>query len=103
MAGSCVRQFSPPRGDQLDHYNDELAINVGTGADVSIAELAQLVADVVYPAARLSFDNSKPDGPPRKLLDVGRLHQLGWRHKIELREGIEATYEWFLQNAVPDS
>jgi GDP-L-fucose synthase len=52
----------------------------------------------VYPDAALAFDTSKPDGTPRKLLDVSRLHALGWRHRTSLREGIESTYRWFLQN-----
>jgi GDP-L-fucose synthase len=56
------------------------------------------VRDIVYPEAQLVFDTSKPDGTPRKLLDVSRLHALGWRHKIALREGIATTYQWFLAN-----
>jgi GDP-L-fucose synthase len=79
----------------MEHYDDADHINVGTGEDLSILELAHLVRDVVYPSAKLVFDSSKPDGTPRKLLDIRRLHQLGWRHRIELREGIEQTYEWF--------
>jgi GDP-L-fucose synthase len=82
----------------MEHYESSEHINVGTGQDLSIHELAELVRDVVYPDARLVFDPSKPDGTPRKLLDVSRLHALGWRHRIELREGIESTYEWFLGN-----
>ena len=82
----------------MRHYDDALHINIGTGIDLSIAELARMVADVVYPEARIVFDTSKPDGTPRKLLDVSRLHALGWRHQIELRQGIEATYRWFLEN-----
>jgi GDP-L-fucose synthase len=73
---------------------------VGTGEDLSIRELAEMVAAVVYPEGRLVFDASKPDGTPRKLLDVSRLHALGWRHRIELREGIEATYRWVLDHHV---
>jgi GDP-L-fucose synthase len=57
-----------------------------------------MVGEVVHPGARLAFDVSKPDGTPRKLLDVSRLHALGWRHSIGLREGIESTYAWFLAN-----
>ncbi len=82
----------------MDHYGDEIHINVGVGEDMSIRELAELVRDVVYPEALLVFDSTKPDGTPRKLLDVTRLHELGWRHRIELREGIEATYRWFLDH-----
>jgi len=80
----------------MSHYDDEGHINVGVGEDLSIRELAEMVRDVVHPAAQLVFDPAKPDGTPRKLLDVARLHELGWRHRIGLREGIEATYQWFL-------
>jgi len=84
----------------MRHYNAPEHINVGTGEDLSILQLAQLVRDVVYPAAELKFDPTKPDGTPRKLLNVNRLHQLGWRHRTELHEGIVATYEWFKANRV---
>jgi GDP-L-fucose synthase len=90
LASACA--FLMQRYDGFDH------INVGTGEDLSIRELAQLVAEVVHPDARLVFDTGKPDGTPRKLLDVSRLHALGWRHTISLREGIAATYDWFLAN-----
>jgi GDP-L-fucose synthase len=79
----------------MRHWNAEMHINVGTGEDLSITQLAELVRDVVYPDATLAYDASKPDGTPRKLLDVSRLHALGWRHRTSLREGIASTYEWF--------
>jgi GDP-L-fucose synthase len=82
----------------MERYDAAEHINVGTGEDLSILELAQLVRDVVYPAAELTFDRSKPDGTPRKLLDVSRLHQIGWRHRVELRAGIASTYDWFVRN-----
>jgi GDP-L-fucose synthase len=82
----------------MAHYEEDRHINVGTGEDLSIGELASLVRDIVYPVASLTFDTSKPDGTPRKLLDVSRLHALGWRHRTPLREGIESTYRWFLRN-----
>jgi GDP-L-fucose synthase len=82
----------------MDNYNDARHLNVGTGEDLSIRELAEMVRDRVHPSARLIFDTSKPDGMPRKLLDVSRLQQLGWRHRIGLREGIATTYDWFLQH-----
>ena len=82
----------------LRHYDDALHVNVGTGVDLTIRELAETVRDVVHPSAELAFDPTKPDGTPRKLLDVTRLHDLGWRHTIELRAGIESTYRWFLAN-----
>jgi len=91
LAGACAFL--------MQHYDDAQHINVGTGEDLSIRELAQLVANVVHPDARLVFDSEKPDGTPRKLLDVSRLHALGWRHSIELRDGIASTYQWFLAHA----
>jgi GDP-L-fucose synthase len=80
------------------HYDKAEHINVGTGEDLTIRELAEAVRDVVHPEAALTFDPSKPDGTPRKLLDVSRLHDLGWRHTIALRYGIESSYRWFLEN-----
>ncbi len=82
----------------LEHYDSPETINVGTGSDVTIRELAETVADVAGWAGRMVFDTSKPDGTPRKLLDVSRLAGLGWRPRIGLREGIASTYEWFLAN-----
>jgi GDP-L-fucose synthase len=79
----------------MDRYSDARHLNVGTGEDLTIRELAGLVRDAVHPAARLVFDTSKPDGAPRKLLDVTRLHALGWRHRVGLAEGIRSTYGWF--------
>jgi len=83
----------------MNRYEDETAINVGWGKDISIAELARLIADVVGYAGDIRFDPSKPDGTPRKLLDVSRLSALGWQPSIELRVGIEQAYQWFLQNS----
>ena len=80
----------------MQHYDGFDHINVGTGEDLSIRELAELIAGIVHPGARLVFDTEKPDGTPRKLLDVSRLHELGWRHSIALRDGLATTYEWFL-------
>lgn len=77
-------------------FDGESHINVGTGEDISIRDLAELLRDIVAPGIELQFDSSKPDGMPKKLLDVGRLHAMGWRHRIGLREGIEATYGWFV-------
>ncbi len=82
----------------MDTYEDELHINVGTGEDLAIADLARLVAEVVHPTASLVFDTSKPDGMPRKVLDVSRLHGTGWKHTIDLRDGLESSYQWFLDN-----
>jgi GDP-L-fucose synthase len=72
-------------------------INVGTGEEVSIKELAPLIREIVGFEGRLEFDTTKPDGTPRKLCDVTRLHALGWKHGIGLREGVRSTYEWYLE------
>ncbi len=78
------------------HYDEPDIINVGVGADLSIRELAELVCRVVGFNGRLVFDASKPDGTPRKLLDVSRLGTLGWQARISLEDGIRETYQWFL-------
>ena len=79
-------------------YEGEGHVNVGTGEDLSIRELAETLREIIYPEAVLTWDAAKPDGMPRKLLDVSLLHRLGWRHKIGLREGVASTYDWFLEN-----
>jgi len=81
------------------HYDEPGIVNVGTGEDLTIAELAQLLASSIGYSGGLYFDRSKPDGTPRKLLDVTKLHGLGWRHSISLADGIRSTYEWFLANS----
>jgi GDP-L-fucose synthase len=73
-------------------------INVGTGVDCSIRHLAHLMADVIGFRGEVKFDASKPDGTPRKLLDVGRLRSLGWEAGIGLHEGLRSTYRWYLDN-----
>lgn len=88
LADACVHLMT-------QGYDGPL-VNIGTGEDVTIRELAETVMDVVGFAGRIVYDASKPDGTPRKLLDVGRLHALGWRHKFELRQGIELAYRDFL-------
>ena len=82
----------------MARYDDPEIINVGVGEDVSIRELAGLVGDIVGFTGELAFDTSKPDGTPRKLLDVSRLSSLGWRPKTELADGIRSTYQWFLDH-----
>jgi GDP-L-fucose synthase len=81
----------------MRHYDEALHVNVGTGEDLTIRALAEMVAEIVHPKAVIVHDTSKPDGTPRKLLDVSRLHRLGWRHRIALREGIASSYDWFLR------
>jgi GDP-L-fucose synthase len=82
----------------LEKYDSPEIINIGCGEDISIRELAELICDTVGFSGELAWDTTKPDGTPRKLLDVSKIHALGWRHRIGLREGIARTYEWFLQN-----
>ncbi|MEM6901817.1 MAG: GDP-L-fucose synthase [Pseudomonadota bacterium] len=90
MADACVYL--------MQHYSGHEHVNVGTGEDVTIAELARLVTQTVQFGGDLVFDADKPDGTPRKLLDVSRLHGLGWQHSIGLEEGLAQTYQWFLDN-----
>lgn len=79
----------------MAHYSASEPVNIGWGEDITIAELAQLVADATGFRGQLRFDTSRPDGTPRKLLDVSRLHALGWRPRINLRTGITSTIDWY--------
>ena len=82
----------------MEHYSADETVNVGTGTDVTIRELAETVARVVGYRGDFTYNTAKPDGAPQKLLDVGRLAALGWTAKTDLKEGFTRTYEWFLQN-----
>jgi GDP-L-fucose synthase len=82
----------------LEKYDSPEIVNVGCGEDIAIRELAELICDIVGFKGELAWDTTKPDGTPRKLLDVSKIHGLGWRHRIGLREGIARTYKWFLEN-----
>ena len=84
----------------MKHYSDQKIINVGAGKDIAIVDLAILLAHVVGYAGAVLWDSSKPDGTPRKLLDCSRLNALGWRPNISLREGLESSYRWYVQNVV---
>lgn len=102
--GSAMREFMHV-DDLADccvflmrHFQGDEHINVGTGREVSIREVARMMQEIVHPDATLAFDTSKPDGTPRKLLDVSRLNELGWRARTDLREGLERTYAWFVEN-----
>lgn len=77
-------------------YSDDVHINVGTGEDLTIREIADLVREAIYPQATLRFDTSKPDGTPRKVVDISRLRATGWKPSIKLGDGIRSTYEWYL-------
>jgi GDP-L-fucose synthase len=83
----------------LENYDDEIALNVGTGKDISIKELAELIKGIVGFEGKINWDSSKPDGTPRKLLDVSRITALGWKPTISLEEGIRSTYEWYKTQA----
>jgi GDP-L-fucose synthase len=80
----------------LEHYDGESHINVGTGVDLSIRELAEAIRDLVNPDATIAWDPTKPDGTPRKLLDVSKLRALGWEPSIDLSTGLASTYRWYL-------
>lgn len=95
LADACVFLMKRYEGSEI--------VNVGVGEDISIGELAELLRDVVGFTGKLVFDASKPDGTPRKLLDVSRLEAMGWKACIPLREGVERTYQWYLQEAASPS
>jgi GDP-L-fucose synthase len=82
----------------LDVYDEDICINVGTGVDVTISELSSVVAEVVGYDGVTMWDTSRPDGMPRKLLDVSRIRDSGWDHSVSLRDGISSTYQWYLEN-----
>jgi GDP-L-fucose synthase len=87
----------------LENYDSPEIINVGCGEDISIRELAELICDVVGFRGELKWDRSKPDGTPRKLLDISKIKKLGWQPTISLRDGVARLYEWFLDNYAPQS
>ena len=90
MANACVYL--------MQNYSGEDFVNIGVGTDITIKDFAEMIADVVCFEGRFTYDTSKPDGTPRKLVDVARLNSLGWTSQIGLREGVERTYAWFLEN-----
>lgn len=99
MAAACVHVMNLDAVTYQAHTEPMLShINVGTGVDCTIAELAQTLKRVVGFEGELVFDSSKPDGTPRKLMDVSRLRALGWQYSIELEQGLQDTYAWFLAN-----
>ncbi|MDF0692349.1 GDP-L-fucose synthase [Aquirufa ecclesiirivi] len=82
----------------MENYNESEFVNIGTGEDVSILELAEMVKKIIGFEGAIHWDTSRPDGTPRKLMDVSKLHQLGWKHEVELLDGIQLAYQDFLQN-----
>lgn len=91
LADACLHIMKNHDGSEI--------INIGTGVDISIKELAEIMKDVVGYEGEILWDTSRPDGTPKKLLDVSRLHQLGWRSTIPLEEGVKKTYHWYQENA----
>ncbi|BDU51421.1 GDP-L-fucose synthase [Haliovirga abyssi] len=81
----------------MNNYSDEIHVNMGTGEDIEIRELAEIIKKVVGYKGKIVNDISKPDGTPRKLLNVDRLHKTGWKHKVKLEDGIRKVYEWYLE------
>ena len=81
----------------MQNYNEPGLVNIGTGEDISIKDLAILIKTIIEYPGEIQFDTTKPDGTPRKLMDVTKLHNKGWKHKIELEEGIKLAYKDFLQ------
>ena len=99
MAAACLtvlehdrERYKAATGPCLNH------LNIGTGTDITIAELAAMIAEITWFEGDIIYDTSKPDGTPRKLLDVSRVSELAWKAQIHIREGIEVTYQWFLEN-----
>ena len=82
----------------LENYNEKQFLNIGTGEDISIKELAEMIQRLVGYEGKLVFDATKPDGMPKKLLDVSKLHEAGWHHKINFEDGLKRTYQWYLEN-----
>jgi GDP-L-fucose synthase len=87
-----------PYSELLNHIAAPALINIGSGQEISILELVHLVQKVVGYQGEIAFDTTKPDGTPRKLADSSRLHELGWKHRIELEDGVRDAYRWFLEN-----
>ncbi len=82
----------------MDKYNDSEIINVGTGEDITIKDLAEVTKNIIGYKGKIVWDTSKPDGMPQKLLDVSKIKTLGWKHKIKLENGVKTTYEWYQKN-----
>jgi GDP-L-fucose synthase len=84
----------------MENYNEPQFLNIGTGKDISIKELTEIIAKIVGFNGKISWDTSKPDGTPRKVTDMSKLHSLGWQHKVEIEDGLKRTYDWFLKNNI---
>ena len=82
----------------MQNYNESEIINIGTGKDIRIKDLAEIIKNIIGFEGSIFWDKAKPDGTPRKLLDVSRIHSIGWKAQTSLEEGIKKTYEWYLSN-----
>ena len=94
----CVDDLADGLIHLLKYYNDEAPINIGTGEETSIRELAELLKDISCWKGALKFDTSKPDGAPRKVMTNNRIRDLGWRHSTHLKTGLKQAYQWFSEN-----
>ncbi|MFT5895065.1 MAG: GDP-L-fucose synthase, partial [bacterium] len=104
MASACIHVLNIPRSEYQSAVPDRCShLNVGTGVDCSIRELAETIASIVGFNGKLRFDTAKPDGTRRKLLDVTRIHSLGWKHEVGLRDGLETACQWFAANENSDA
>jgi GDP-L-fucose synthase len=83
----------------IENYDNDVAVNLGVGEDIAIKDLAELIKEVVGFEGDIQWDSSKPDGTPRKLLDISRITSLGWKSQVSLADGIRSTYQWFLENS----
>lgn len=92
MADACVYL--------MENYDEEQHVNIGTGEEITIKELSEMIQNIVGFHGELKFNNEKPDGTPRKLLDVSKLRRLGWKHNVELEQGIKMAYSWFIKNNI---
>jgi GDP-L-fucose synthase len=99
LADACLFLMEKYNPSKKENEKGEIFLNIGTGEDLSIKELASIIKKVVGYKGKIIWDESKPDGTPRKLLDVSKIHNLGWKHKIDLETGIRKTYEWYKSNS----
>lgn len=100
MAEACLYAMNNFNPTKEENERGEMFINVGTGVDMSIKELTEMIKEIVGFEGKVKWDTTKPDGSPRKLLDVSKIEKLGWKSKIELAYGVKTTYQWFLENFI---
>jgi GDP-L-fucose synthase len=98
LADACIFLLEKLNAENLYLKMKISHLNIGYGSDIAISELAELIAKIVGYKGSIEFDHSKPDGTPRKLLDVTRIKNLGWEPKIKLKDGIKLSYNWFIKN-----